>query len=175
MNILDILICIPLLYAIYKGFTKGFIHEAATLAALILGIYGAIHFSDFTSEFIQDTFNYESQYMGYISFIITFIAIVIGVNLVGNMIDKLVHAIALGFINRLLGIALSLIKVGIVLSIVVHLFNQANNKFNFISEEKKRESLLYEPMNELSNTLFNFFSSDLSSAKDKFKDATKAI
>ena len=79
MNILDIFIGLPLIYAIYKGFTKGFVYEAASLIALILGVYGAIHFSDFTAEVIQDTFKYESQYMEYISFIVTFIVIVIGI------------------------------------------------------------------------------------------------
>lgn len=139
MNILDILIGIPLIYAIYKGFTKGFIYEIATLLALILGVYGAIHFSDFTAEVIQDTFKYESQYMEYISFIVTFIVIVIGINLIGRVMDKTVEAVALGFVNRLLGLAFGLLKGVLILSIVIHLLNYVNDRFSFISEEKKKK------------------------------------
>ncbi len=173
MNILDILIGIPLIYAIYKGFTKGFVYEVASLIALILGVYGAIHFSDFTAELIQDTFNYESQYMEYISFIVTFIAIVIGINLIGKIVDKMVESVALGFVNRLLGIAFGLMKGIILLSIVVHLLNYVNDRFSFISEEKKKESLLYVPMTHISDTLFDFFDSDFSSTKEKLEDKIK--
>lgn len=173
MNILDILIGIPLIYAIYKGFTKGFVYEVATLLALILGVYGAIHFSDFTAELIQDTFNYESQYMEYISFIVTFIAIVIGVNLIGKIVDKMVEAVALGFVNHLLGVAFGLLKGIIILSIVIHLLNYVNDKFSFISEEKKKESLLYEPMTHISDSLFEFFDSDFSTTKEKLEDKIK--
>ena len=173
MNILDIIIGIPLIYAIYKGFTKGFIYEVATLLALILGVYGAIHFSDFTAEVIQDTFKYESQYMEYISFIVTFIAIVIGINLIGKIIDKVVEAVALGFVNRLLGVAFGLLKGIIILSVLVHLVNYMNDRFNFISEEKQKESFLYEPMTYISDSLFDFFDSDFSTTKEKFENKIK--
>ncbi len=173
MNILDIFIGLPLIYAIYKGFTKGFIYEAASLIALILGVYGAIHFSDFTAEVIQDTFKYESQYMEYISFIVTFIVIVIGINLIGRVVDKLVEAVALGFVNRLLGVAFGLLKGIIILSIVVHLINYVNDRFSFISQEKKKESLLYEPMTNISDTIFDFFDSDFSTTKEKIEDKIK--
>lgn len=173
MNILDIILGIPLIYAIYKGFTKGFIYEVATLLALILGVYGAIHFSDFTAEVIQDTFKYESQYMEYISFVVTFIVIVIGIHLIGKIIDKVVEAVALGFVNRLFGVAFGLLKGIIILSIVVHLINYVNDRFNFISEEKKKESLLYEHLTYISDSLFDFFDSDFSTTKEKLENKIK--
>ncbi|RUT78384.1 CvpA family protein [Ancylomarina longa] len=173
MNILDILIGLPLLYAIYKGFTKGLIIEVATLLALILGIYGAIHFSDFTAEFIKEKFDYNSQYMGYISFVITFLLIVVVVNLLGKLLNSLVEAVALGIVNRLLGVLFGLLKGIIILSIIVHLVDYVDKKFNFISEEKKSESLLYEPMQTISTTLFDLFDSDFASAKDKIKEKVK--
>jgi len=173
MNVLDIIIGIPLLYAIYKGFTKGFIYEAAILIALVLGVYGAIHFSDFTAELILDTFDFESQYMKYISFAVTFIAIVVGVNLLGRIIDKVVEAVALGFLNRLMGVAFGLLKGILILSIVVHLLNYVNKRVNFISEEKINESLLYQPMSQIAETLFDFFDSDFSSTKEKIEKKIK--
>ncbi len=173
MNVLDIIIGVPLIYALYKGFTKGFIYEVATLVALILGVYGAIHFSDFTAEVIQDTFKYESQYMEYISFIVTFIAIVIGVNLIGRVLDKMIEAVALGFVNRLAGLAFGLLKGILILSILIHLINYVNDRFSFISEEKKKKSLLYEPMTHISDTIFDFFDSDFSTTKEKIENKIK--
>jgi membrane protein required for colicin V production len=46
MNYLDIILAIPLLWGLYKGVSKGIIKELASLVALIVGIYGAVHFAD---------------------------------------------------------------------------------------------------------------------------------
>ena len=170
MNILDILIGIPLVYAIYKGFTKGLIIEVATLLALILGIYGAIHFSDFTAEFIRNKFEYDSNYMGIMAFVITFILIVIVLNVLGKMMNSLVEAVALGMINRLLGAVFGLIKGIIILSILVYFVNFLDQRFDFISQEKKKESLLYEPMVQISEKLFDIFNADIGDTTDKIKE-----
>ncbi|MGQ1908912.1 CvpA family protein [Marinifilum sp. RC60d5] len=173
MNILDILIGLPLLWAIYKGFTKGLIIEVATLLALILGIYGAIHFSDFTAEFIQQKFDYDSQYMGYIAFAITFLLIVVVLNILGKILNSLIEAVALGVINRLLGVVFGLFKGAIILSIVVYFVNYLDQKLNFIPKEKKENSILYEPMVMISETMFELFDSDFNGATDKIKEKVK--
>lgn len=170
MNLLDILIGLPLVWAIYKGFTKGLIIEIATLLALILGIYGAIHFSDFTADFIRNRFDYDSNYMGIIAFISTFILIVIILNVVGKMLNSLVEAVALGMINRLLGVAFGLIKGIIIMSIVVYFVNFLDKKIDFISQEKKENSLFYLPMVQISETLFDIFDSDFDNTKNKLKE-----
>ena len=59
-NYLDILIAIPLLWGAYKGYTKGLIIEAASLAALVIGVYGAYRFSDLTSGFLQDKLDMQT-------------------------------------------------------------------------------------------------------------------
>ena len=45
MNILDIILIIPLAWFAYRGFTRGFIIELASLVARIAGIWAARHFS----------------------------------------------------------------------------------------------------------------------------------
>ena len=54
MNFIDIILIIPIIWFIYKGFKKGFIIEIASLIALFLGIYVAIHFSGNITSFIDD-------------------------------------------------------------------------------------------------------------------------
>ncbi|MFA8434170.1 MAG: CvpA family protein [Marinifilaceae bacterium] len=168
MNFLDIILAIPLLWAVYKGFTKGLIVEVATLLALVLGIYGALHFSDFTADFIREQLDYDSKYMAYISFVVTFLVIVIGVNLLGKLLDKLVEAVALGLVNRLLGIFFSLAKAVLILSILVNLLDRVDQRFGFISKEKKEKSFLYQPLNQAAEMIYDFFDFDFSKAgKDK--------
>jgi membrane protein required for colicin V production len=84
MNYIDIIIGIILLFAAIGGFRKGLISELASLAALILGIWGAIEFSYITSDFLTENFNLETDYLNIISFIVTFIVIVILVQYCGQ-------------------------------------------------------------------------------------------
>ncbi|MUP37719.1 CvpA family protein [Labilibaculum sp. 44] len=173
MNIIDILIGIPLLWVMVKGFKNGFIFEIATLIALVLGIYGAIHFSDFTAQFIRDRFNYDSEYMGYISFGITFIVIVIIVHIIGKLLNSLVEAVALGMFNRILGMVFGLMKGIIIIGIIVYFVDYLDRKFEFISDEKKDESYLYSPMTTVSEKMFELFNSDFSDTKEKIKEKVK--
>mgnify|MGYP000985077438 FL=1 len=53
MNIFDIIITALLLFGFVRGFMKGLFVEMASLAALIGGVYGAIHFSYLISDLLQ--------------------------------------------------------------------------------------------------------------------------
>ena len=63
MNYIDIMFCIPLVWGLYKGFTKGLIIEAASFVAFGFGVWGAIHFSDFISQFFLDRVHWKSPYL----------------------------------------------------------------------------------------------------------------
>ena len=80
-HILDIVLALPLIWGAYKGFKKGLIIEITTLIALVAGLYGAIKFSDLTAVYLQENWTIDERYMPILSFAITFIAIVILVNL----------------------------------------------------------------------------------------------
>ena len=49
LNYFDVMAMILLLWSAYRGITKGFLIMAASLAALVLGVWGAIRFSDLTA------------------------------------------------------------------------------------------------------------------------------
>ena len=57
MNFIDIVLGVLLLYGLYKGVKNGLFVELASLAALIAGIYGAIHFSYLTADYLAQNMN----------------------------------------------------------------------------------------------------------------------
>lgn len=173
MNYIDILILLPLLWAIYKGFTKGFIIEVSSLIALILGIFLAINFSDVAKDILTNNLDVHSKYMNYIAFGITFIVVVIAVNLVGKLISKLVHAIALGFINRLLGSAFSLAKSLIIICVIISIFESFDKKFHIVKINHKQESILYYPLYEFGLSVYHGF--DLEDLTNDISKKTKKI
>ena len=52
MNTIDIIIGLILIFGTVKGFLRGLFIEVTTLVGLVLGIYGAIHFSYFLGDFL---------------------------------------------------------------------------------------------------------------------------
>ncbi len=158
MNYIDIILVILLLLAAVNGFRRGLISEVASLAALVLGVWGAIEFSYITSEFLTETMGWEPGHLNIISFIITFIAIVILVHLVGSSLSKLVEAAMLGWANRITGLVFGVLKTAFILSILLLVFNKIDEEVHILSEETKMNSQLYEPIRKFAPSVFPFIS-----------------
>lgn len=156
MNTIDLIFAILFLWAAYRGYSKGFIVQLATLAALLLGIIGAVMFSDLTSKLIIKKFDVSGQYLPIISFAVTFIVIVIVVHLLSKMLNKLVDAVALGLVNRLLGVVFSALKIGFIVSVLLVIINKVDHKYNFIPDDTKEKSLLYKPLSNFAPMIFPY-------------------
>jgi membrane protein required for colicin V production len=154
MNYIDAIILIIVGLSMVNGFINGLIREVATLAALILGIWGAIRFSSFTAAKLYDYFDMTGRYVGIISFIITFAIIAIAIHFLGMLVDKLTKAIALGFVNRLLGIAFGLLKAVLILSIIFVVLNAIDARRRFLPREAIQKSMLYNPISDIAAALF---------------------
>jgi membrane protein required for colicin V production len=156
MNYIDLVLGIILIIAAIQGFQKGFIVELASLAALILGIWGAIKFSDWTAGFITRSTGFHSESLSTIAFVVTFIAIVILIHILGKVLDNAVKAVALGFLNRLAGIIFGVLKTAVILSIILLLFESVDENVHILPEKQKADSKMYSPMKQLVPTLFPF-------------------
>lgn len=146
MNYLDIILAIPLIWGLYKGFSNGIIIELATLLALVFGIYGALHFTAHVQPYLKETFSIDSSFLPIISFAFTFIVIVLIVKLVGLVTDRLVKFISLGFLSRILGGVFGVLKIAFLISSILLVFNTFDYHLQLISSEQKKSSLLYRPV-----------------------------
>jgi membrane protein required for colicin V production len=154
MNWIDATIVIILILSMVMGFINGFVKEVASLAALVLGIWGAIKFSGFTAAKLYDYFDMSGQYVGLIAFIITFGIIVVVIHFIGIVADKIITAVALGFINRLLGIVFGLLKSVLILSVFFVVLNVINEKRPFLPKDKIEASVFYNPISDIAPVLF---------------------
>ncbi len=168
MNYFDIVVGIILIVALIKGYRNGLIIELASLAALVLGVLGAIKFSGLTEQWLTEYVS--GNYVGIIAFIITFAAIVIGVHLLAKAIEKFVEAVALGFINRLFGAIFSVTKYAFILSILMAIFASFDRTFNLIPEETRASSYLYKPLSEFAPNVFPYLRFDKEDAKNKVQE-----
>jgi membrane protein required for colicin V production len=156
MNYLDIVFLVPLLFALYRGFKKGIIHMVASIAALILGIIGAIKLRPLFASMLDSLFNISADYLNVIAFSVAFVVIVLVVHLVAFMVEKLVKAVALNIVNRLLGMGFGLLVTAFVISIILWPVNQVNAEKQFIKPERIENSLLYKPLSAFAPAVFPY-------------------
>ena len=156
MNILDIIFLVPLLFALYRGFKKGLIHMIASLAALLLGIFGAIKLRPVFASLLDSVFNISPDHMNVIAFAVAFVTIVLVIHLVAFLVDKLVKAVALNFVNRLLGMAFGLLVTSFVISMILWPINQVNAEKQIIKPKHIEGSLLYKPLSGFAPAVFPY-------------------
>ncbi|MCA0131098.1 CvpA family protein [Winogradskyella alexanderae] len=154
MGIIDIVLGALLLFGLIRGAMKGLFVEIASLLALVLGIYGAIHFSYFAAGFLETKVDWSEKTINIVAFAITFVIIVLAISLAGKALTKLADFAALGLLNKLLGGAFGVLKIGLILSILLIVFNKLNRTLPFIDQEDIEESILYEPVKSLAPMLF---------------------
>lgn len=154
MNILDIFLGALILFGLIRGLSKGLFVEVASLVALVAGVFGAIHFSDFAAGFLESKVDWSEEYINIVAFAITFIAIVVVIAMAGKALTKLADFAALGMLNKLLGGIFGALKIGLILSIALMIFSSANKAIPFLDEEDIENSVLYKPVRSIAPIIF---------------------
>ena len=154
MNVLDIALGALILFGLVRGLMKGLFVEVASIVALILGIYGAIHFSNFVAEFLESRVEWDEQYINITAFAMTFIIIVIAIALAGKALTKLADFASLGILNKLLGGVFGALKIGLILSVILIVFNKMNSTIPLIEEHEIEDSILYSPVKSIAPLIF---------------------
>jgi membrane protein required for colicin V production len=156
MNYIDIILALLLLFAALNGFKNGFISELASLAALVLGVWGGIEFSYITTDFLINRLGIETNHLNLVSFLVTFGVIVILVHLVANSLTKLIEVAMLGWANKITGLVFGFLKSAFILSILLLIFNKIDDDVQILSPQTKSESRLYEPIRKFAPSVFPF-------------------
>lgn len=154
MSVIDIVLGALLLFGLIRGAMKGLFVEVASLLSLVLGIYGAIHFSNFAADFLESKLDWSEQTINITAFAITFVIIVVAISLAGKAFTKLADFAALGLLNKLLGGVFGALKIGLILSILLIVFNKMNDTLPFLDNEEIEKSALYAPVKSLAPLLF---------------------
>lgn len=154
MSIFDIVLGALLLFGLVRGFMKGLFVEVASLLALVAGVYGAIHFSNYVGDVLVEKVDWDENYINLAAFAITFIIIVLAIALAGKALTKLADFAALGIVNKFLGGVFGAIKIGVILSVLLLFFDRINTTLPFADEEELSKSVLYEPVKSIVPMIF---------------------
>lgn len=140
MNWFDLVLLIAFALAAWKGFSHGFIIEAASLLGLVLGIWAGIRFSDR----VTDALDLEVKHAA-VAFLITFALVLVLVVLLGRLLTKLIDIAQLSVPNKLAGIVFGVARSAFTLSIALNLLLGFSDGA-MPSEQVRRGSALAEPV-----------------------------
>ena len=135
MNYLDILLLIPILFGAWRGYKKGIIIELFTLLALLVGIYAAIHFSDYMVNILKDNFDFDGQYTPVVAFVLTFLIVGAMVFFLGKALEKVIKVVQLSALNKFAGVVFGVTKMLFISSLIVVVLESVDQKNDFISKE----------------------------------------
>lgn len=154
MIFVDIILIAVFILAGFAGYKKGFVGELASLAGLLLGIWGAIKFSDYTAGLLTEYLHITTKYLPLIAFAITFAIIVFAVHFLGKAVEGLFDLAFLGFANSILGVVFGVLKTAFILSVILVILEKADTKVNILPKDIAEKSLFYRPIAHLAPSIF---------------------
>jgi len=156
MNIVDIILLICFVPALVQGLRKGFISQVIAIISIIAGVWVSARFTASASTWLAQYIEGSEQVLKVISFALIFIAVIAVLAILGRLLEGTVKLIMLGWLNRLLGMVLSLVKAGLIVGLVIMAFCSLNNTFSLVSEEVLNESVLFPPLKNMAYTVFPY-------------------
>lgn len=156
MNVIDIILAIALGFGFFKGFFKGFIVEVASLGALFLGLLGAVRFSGFVSDLLNEFFDWNPVAVQTGSYLIVFIIIVYLISVLAKALTKIISKASLGLFNKFLGALFGVLKWAILMSVALFFLGKLNTWVTIIDAKTIESSILYQPITKLGEYLFSW-------------------
>lgn len=103
MNWLDIAIIIIVGLSLFKGFSKGFIHQAAFFVAIVVGIAVSGVVASWLGSAFSSLLKLSDKTSNSVAIALSFLLILGAVYLASKIITKILNATPLGIFNKLLG------------------------------------------------------------------------
>ena len=154
MNTLDFILFVPVALGFIFGLFKGLVKELASLAAIVLGIYGARLFAPFVSDFLIHHLHFSPKTGLPLAYLILFILIAIALLWTAKMLDKIFDSLALGGLNKIFGGLFGGLKYALIVSVLLNVFNALDARFTLIKSKTKAESVCYKPLMNLAPKLW---------------------
>ncbi len=167
MNILDIILAIILVLAIVNGLRKGLISQLVSIISLILGVWLSFKFSSALSVWLAQNIEASSSIINVLSFITIFVLVILGLNIVGKILEQSIKLVMLGWLNRLLGSLFGLLKAVLILGLILSLTEPFILKI-IASEEP---STLSPIIQNITNSIFPYLESYFNAAKETIMGA----
>ena len=150
----DIILTVILLAGFITGLNKGFIKQLASIVGLVVGLFAAKALYEAVAEKISPIVDGSMTAAHIISFVAIWLIVPLLFIFVASLLTRAMEAISLGWINRILGGVLGVLKYLLLASIVIVLIEYLDPDNKLIDKTKKENSVLYYPMQKVAELFF---------------------
>ncbi|WP_026461833.1 CvpA family protein [Adhaeribacter aquaticus] len=140
MSTFDVFLLIPLAFGAFQGFRKGFMLEVLSVIALFLRFILGLKFLTTAIPVVQSYIGNAFGLLPFLSFLLVFVLIIMGVRLVGVILKKVLDFTPFGMVDNLLGGLLGGLKWCLAISLLLYVGSLAGIA---ISEKSVQESIIY--------------------------------
>ena len=166
MAILDIVILLCFVPAIVAGISKGFVKQVIDFVAILLAAWAAFRFSAPLADWLGTYVTLDATVLKVICFVLIAIVVALVLNLIGALITKALKALSLGFFNRLLGLVFGILKVGLIIGLVILLFETLNSSLHLVKPEATENAVVYNALKDIANAIFPVLKSFVTGGTD---------
>ena len=152
MNWLDAVIALPLLWALYKGYTEGIILQLGGIAGLLVGVWLAFRYG----RALGLALKLDPSLASVVGFVVIVVGVLIAIALLGRLARGLFRIAGLGMFDAAGGVVLGGVKMALVLSVLLCGFDYLNDRHGWLSQEAIGRSRLYAPVKEVSAYVFPY-------------------
>ena len=163
---IDVVFAIILVLAVYKGYSRGLIVAVFSFIAVILGLAAALKLTTVAALYAQQHWDIHTRWLPVLCFIILFAGVVFLVRFGATLIQTMVEAAMMGWLNKLGGILLYSAIFIIVYSILLWIANQ----LYWLSPEIKLQSVVYPYIEHLGPAVINILGKVIPAFKDMFEN-----
>lgn len=153
MATIDIIILAMIGVGVIMGLIKGFVKQMASIVGLIAGLLMARALFGIVAERLAPVLGTSTT----VAQVLAFIFVPLGFAFVASLLTKALDAVHLGWLNRWLGSGLGALKYMILIGLAIHVIEYIDPNNEMISATKKKESVLYYSMRDLSGIFFPVF------------------
>lgn len=140
MSTFDIFLALPLAYGVFQGFRKGLLQEVVSVFALFLGFILGLKLLTTALPVVQKFVGNALGLLPFLSFLVVFVLVILGVRLLGLLFKKIVDFTPLGMFDNILGAILGGLKWCFAISLLLYVSSLAGIA---VSQETARESVIY--------------------------------
>ena len=149
------ILLLPIAVGFVIGLFKGLIKEITSLAAIVLGIYGAKLLAPMVSGLLVSIFHFSEKTALPMSYLVLFVGIAIALLMLARSLEKIFDSMSLGGLNKLFGGMFGALKYALIVSVLLIVFNAIDSKFSIISAETKNNSIAYKPLLKMAPALWD--------------------
>ncbi|WCM41402.1 CvpA family protein [Flavobacterium sp. CBA20B-1] len=154
MIVVDLIIAVLLGYALFKGVKNGLVVSVVSFVALIAGIYLSLRFSFYVRGFLTIHTQWNPETLTVVAFMLTFVIVLVSLFFLGRALTKIAESLALGFVNKLFGAVFEGLKMLLIISVFLNVFQKINYNNLIVPEEKLDTSVFYKPIEKVAQYIF---------------------